>query len=412
MSSIARAISYPRWTKRSLRMENRRIILMTPGPTEVSFDVLGAMIKPNLEMHDHRVLKAYDETTMMLSKVYQTKDHIIILPGSGRTGMEASVASLLEHGDKVLSVVSGFFGELWVKIFDRLGIESIQVKFPWGKPVDIKAVKDALRRNKEIKALAAIHCETSTGAVAQVEELGEIAKKYGILYLVDAISSLGGMEMRMDDWNIDVCLAASQKCLGAILGLAIIALSEKSFEVMEKRKKPPPSFVYDLLRWKEKGWFKKNKPVPRAYPIYPNPNLIFALHEACESVLEEGLEKRYERHRIARDATVAGLNAIGLDLFPDKDIASNTVSVVHTKNGTGEKIKKIMYEKYGILIQGSIIPELKGKVIRIGHQNLTASAEYVLPTISAIELTLKDLNYDIKLGNGVKAAKEVFDHER
>jgi len=392
-----------------LELENRRVILMTPGPTEVSFRVLKAMLQPAFEPHDERFLKAFDGTLEMLAKIHQTEDYIILLPGTGRTGMEASAASLFMPGDKVLSVVSGFFGELWVKMMERIGIKIVRINFPWGKSLDIDVVKKAIKKNKGIKALTIPHCETSTGVVHPIRELGEIASNEDVLFLVDAVSTIGGIEMRMDNWHVDVCVSASQKCLGALLGLSIVALSKKSLETMEKREAPPTSFVYDLLRWKQKGWFQHQKPSPRSFPIYSNPNLVFTLNAACKIILKEGLKKRYERHRIARDAMIEGLDSIGLKLFPSRDVASNTVTVVKTKDGMSEKIKETMLRKHNILIQSSIIPDLIGKILRIGHLGLTASERYILPTISSLEQTLNALNLNVKIGTGVKAARDIFD---
>jgi len=395
-------------------MHTDRILLMTPGPTEVSTRVLRAMMRPAIHHYDPKFIEMFDETTQLLKKIFQTKHNVVLLSGTGRTGMEASILSLVEPGDKVLNIVSGVFSGWFKKLCEIYGAQSIDLEFEWGKPIDLEKVKEILEK-EEVKVLTAVHNETSTGAVNPIKELGKLAKDYGAIFVVDAISSLGGIEIKVDEWNIDICASSSQKCLGGLYGISVLSVSDTAWEAMEKRKNSPRSFAYDLFRWKqywipreEGGLLLRGR---RSYPIPPPTHLVYALNEACKIILEEGLSNRFKRHQVIAHATREGVKSMGLEIFPDESVASNTVTVVNVPEGlTASDIVNRMLEEHGIMIAGGL-RRLAGKVIRIGHMANTADQNHIIPTLAALEEVLYKLKGISEKGVAVEVALNIIEKE-
>ena len=383
-------------------MSADEILLMTPGPTEVPIRVLKAMMRPAIHHYDQNFMKVFDETTQLLKKIFQTKNNVVMLCGTGRTGMEASILSLVEPGDKVLNIVSGVFSGWFKSICEIYGAQSINLEFEWGKPIDLDKVREVLEK-EDVKILTAVHNETSTGAVNPIKELGELAKEYGALFVVDAISSLGGIEIKVDDWNIDVCISSSQKCLGGLYGISVLSISDAAWEAMENRKVKPRSYAYDLLKWKLR-WIPKEEGGllvlgRRSYPLPPPTHLVYALNEACKIILEEGLNERFKRHQVIAHATREGVKSIGLEIFPDEEIASSTVTVVNVPEGLSDSdIVNRMLKEHKIMIAGGL-RKLKGKVIRIGHMANTADQNHIIPTLAALEDVL--YKFGVISGKGV-----------
>ena len=383
-------------------MSADEILLMTPGPTEVPIRVLKAMMRPAIHHYDQNFMKVFDETTQLLKKIFQTKNNVVMLCGTGRTGMEASILSLVEPGDKVLNIVSGVFSGWFKSICEIYGAQSINLEFEWGKPIDLDKVREVLEK-EDVKILTAVHNETSTGAVNPIKELGELAKEYGALFVVDAISSLGGIEIKVDDWNIDICVSSSQKCLGGLYGISVLSISDAAWEAMENRKVKPRSYAYDLLKWKLR-WIPKEEGGllvlgRRSYPLPPPTHLVYALNEACKIILEEGLNERFKRHQVIAHATREGVKSIGLEIFPDEEIASSTVTVVNVPEGLSDSdIVNRMLKEHKIMIAGGL-RKLKGKVIRIGHMANTADQNHIIPTLAALEDVL--YKFGVISGKGV-----------
>jgi len=396
-------------------MNTDEILLMTPGPTEVSIRVLKAMMRPAIHHYDPNFMEVFDETTQLLKKIFQTKNNVVMLCGTGRTGMEASVLSLIEPGDKVLNIVSGVFSEWFKNICEIYGAQSVNLEFEWGKPIDLEKVKETLEKEEDIKILTAVHNETSTGAVNPIKELGKLAKKYGALFVVDAISSLGGIEIKVDEWNIDVCVSSSQKCLGGLYGISVLSISDAAWEAMENREIKPRSYAYDLLKWKLR-WIPKEEGGllvlgRRSYPLPPPTHLVYALNEACKIILEEGLDKRFKRHRIIAYATREGVKSIGLKIFPDEEIASSTVTVINVPDGLSDAdIVDRMLREYKIMIAKGL-RKLNGKVIRIGHMANTANRNHIIPTLAALEDVLYKFGIVSERGVAVETALNIIEKQ-
>jgi len=385
---------------------------MNPGPTESSERVIAAMRRPAVYQYDPRFMETFIETTEFLEVICQTRNNIVLVPGSGRVGLEASVLSVTEAHDKVLTIISGVFSTWFKDMVQRHGGTPVELASEWGTPTDVKRIEAALEDDPDIKAVTMVHNETSTAAVNPIKEVGDIVAKHDAIFIVDTVSSMGGIEVRTDDWHIDLCATAPQKAIGALLGVAIIAVSEKAWKAMEDRQRPAASYAFDLLKWKQ-TWIAKERgglllKGRRSFPVLPPTHTVYALNEACKIILEEGLENRYQRHRITGSAVRDGLQELNLDLFADPAIASNTVTCIRNPPGIQDAdVRRKLLTEHSIMIAGGM-GELSGATMRVGHMGNTATSSCVLPTLIALEHVLRELGHEIKVGAGVEAASRVF----
>lgn len=374
------------------------------------------MMRPAVYHYDPRFVETFIETTQLLEVIFQTRNNIVLVPGSGRVGLETSVLSVTEPRDKVLTVISGVFSTWFRDMVQRHGGTPVKLASEWGKPIDVARIEAALDDDPDIKAVTMVHNETSTAAVNPIKEVGDIVAKHDAVFVVDTVSSMGGIDVRTDDWHIDLCATAPQKAIGALLGVAIIAVSEKAWGVMEHRQRPAASYAFDLLKWKQ-TWFAKDRgglllKGRRSFPVLPPTHTVYALNEACKIILEEGLETRFQRHRIAGSAVREGLQELSLDLFADPAIASDTVTCIRNPPGIRDtEVRRKLLGEHGIMIAGGM-GELSGTTMRIGHMGNTATPSCVLPTLIALEHVLRDLGHEIEPGAGVEAASRVFSGRR
>jgi aspartate aminotransferase-like enzyme len=390
-----------------------RPLLMIPGPTELPPPVIQAMNQPPTIQYDNSFdVGVLERTTLALREVFQTGNEVILMPGSGRTALEAGALSVVEPGDRVLVVVAGQFGVLMREILERLGAVVTEHAVELGRPLDLGRLRAEAERLRP-KAITLVHNETSTGSTYPAAEVGQIARSLGALYLLDTVSSVGGIDVRTDEWGVDLNMTGSQKCLAAPLGLALVAVSPRAWQAMERRRQVARSWAYDLLRWKE-SWIPESRGGKvkdgegRRQPVSIPTHLTAAMQAAVGLILQEGLPHRFRRHAVAAAALRAGLGAMGLEMFPDPSIWSNTVSSLKAPTGleAGAVVAR-MREQYGILI-GTGLDTIRTTTLRIGTMGMTASPPYVLPTLSALELALRDLGYKCEPGAGVAAAQRVF----
>lgn len=389
-------------------------ILMIPGPTELPFPVVAAMNQPAAIQYDMNFdVNVLEPVTLALRDIFQTtRGEVIAMPGSGRTALEASAISVLEPGDRTLVVVAGVFGALMREIMTRAGAEVTEHTVEWGRPLDLARLEQDVARVKP-KVVSMVHNETSTGTTYPAAEVGRLVKRHGALFMLDTVSSLAGLDVRTDEWGVDFNMTGSQKCLAAPLGMAIVSVSPGAWEAMERRKHKASSWAYDLLRWKE-NWIPASRGgqipdgTPRRQPVSIPTHLTQALGAAARLILEEGLAHRFRRHAIAGRAFRAGLEAMRLQVFPDASLASNTVSCFKAPDGVDPAaVVSHMRDRHGILI-GTGLDKIRTSTLRVGHMGITSSPLYVLPTLSAIEMTLRDLGYRSEAGAGVAAAQAVF----
>jgi alanine-glyoxylate transaminase/serine-glyoxylate transaminase/serine-pyruvate transaminase len=389
-------------------------ILMIPGPTELPFPVMQALNQPATIQYDMNFdVNVLEPVTLALRDIFQTsRGEVIAMPGSGRTALEAAAISVVEPGDRVVVVTTGVFGGLMREIMTRAGAEVTEHTAEWGQPLDLAKLEKDIERVKP-KAVSMVHNETSTGTTYPAAEVARIVKRHGALFMLDTVSSLAGIDVRTDEWGIDLNMTGSQKCLAAPLGMAIVSVSPAAWEAMERRKHKASSWAYDLLRWKE-NWIPASRGghipdgTPRRQPVSIPTHLTQALGVASRLILEEGLPHRFRRHAVAGKAFRAGIDAMRLQMFPDASLLSNTVSCFRAPAGVDPAaVVTHMRDRYGILI-GTGLDKIRTGTLRVGHMGITSSPMYVLPTLSAIEMTLRELGYRSEAGAGVSAAQAVF----
>ena len=390
-----------------------RPILMIPGPTELPFPVIQAMNQPPSIQYDRNFdEQVLEPTVLALRDVFQTRGEVIIMPGSGRTALEASAVSVIEPGDRVLVIVAGVFGGLMREIMSRAGAEVTEFSVELGARLDMPRLAAEVDRVRP-KAITLVHNETSTGTTYQAAEIGKLARDAGALFMLDTVSAIAGIDVRTDEWGVDLNMTGSQKCLAAPLGMALVSVSDRAWEAMERRKQRASSLVYDLLRWKER-WIPVSRGgqvpdgTPRSQPISIPTHLTAAMSVAARLILEEGLPHRFRRHEVAAAAMRAGVAAMGLGMFADPGVLSNTVACIKAPKGIDTSaVVARMRDQYGILI-GTGLDKIRATTLRIGTMGMTASPQYVLPTLSALEMTLRDLGHTAEPGAGVAGAQRVF----
>ncbi len=371
--------------------------LLTPGPTPLPPQVLEAMGRPIIHHRTPQFQAILKEVTEGLKYVYQTKNDVFILASSGTGAMEASVINLLSAGDTALSIQGGKFGERWTEICKAYGIIVEVIDVEWGKAVDPSLIDKKLKANPEIKAVFTTLCETSTGVVNDIAAIGKVVKNTKAVLVVDAISGLGAIDLKTDDWSCDIVVSGSQKGLMLPPGLGFISVSPKAFKLIEASKSP--RYYLDLRRAK-KALDKTDT------PFTPAITLIIALTEALKMMKEDGLDAVFARHKKMADATRAAMKALGLDLFAST-ASSDVVTAVKVPQGIdGEKLVKVMRDTYGVTIAGGQA-ELKGKIFRIAHMGFIEEFD-VITGISCLEKVLTQMGYKFQLGLGIKAAEEIF----
>lgn len=375
-------------------------LLMIPGPTRVAPRVLKVMSEAIMNHRSAEFAEILVETNEMMSEIFQTKNPSYTITGSGTAAMEAAVGNILNKGDKILNIVGGKFGQRFAQIAEANKGVPIVHNVEWGKGVNPQDVKNILEEDDEIKAVTIVHNETSTGVTNPIEEVGAIIKDYDALYVVDTVSSLGGDDVAVDDYNIDICVTGSQKCLAAPPGMAAVTVSDKAWELIDKVDSN--SYYLDIRKYRK---YANNEPAETPYT--PSVSLMYAMREALNVIMEEGLESRIKRHHLAAEATRNGVKAIGLELFADADVSSATVTAIKMPEGVTDKdMRGTMRDKYGIVLAGGQ-DHLKGNVFRIGHMG-NVSYKDIVTTLSALEMTLKGLGFDVELGKGVGAVADTY----
>src|SRR5918999_371462 len=351
-------------------------LVMLPGPTNVPNRVMNAMLAPmiNHRSDDFRIL--YKEIVEKTQKVFQTSNDIVLLTTSGTGAVEASVINLIKKGDKALIPVNGEFSTRLADLIDSWGGEAIRISSPPGENPPYDKFEEAFEKHRDIKAIYAVYNETSTGTtIRYIDKLGELATRKGAYFIADAVSILGGDELPVDKWNIDICVTASQKALAAPPGVSPIAISERTKKYIQSN---PPSILYLNLKRYFK-YYEENFETPFT-PALP---LFYAFNEALDIVLEEGLDKRVRRHKLCAEAFYSGLTALGLPPFAREDARSHVVIAAKYIDGMDDKkFRALMSNEFRVLIAGGF-GDLKGKVFRIGSMG-EVNKYHVTRTLSSI----------------------------
>ncbi|MEW6770619.1 MAG: alanine--glyoxylate aminotransferase family protein [Bacillota bacterium] len=375
----------------------QKIRLMIPGPTPVPPAVAAAMAQPLIGHRTQEFAALHARLEKRLQQVFGTEHEVYILTSSGTGGMEAAVANTINPGDRVLALVTGKFGERFAELAQVYGAEVEALEFGWGNPVDLGVVEDRLKRGP-YKAVLATHNETSTTVVNDIKAIGELTRRYEALLLVDAVSSLGGMEIQADAWGVDVLVTASQKALMVPPGLAMISLSPRAWEAVKDARAPR---YYFSLPAAKKSLAKNNT------PYTPAVSLFAGLDVALEMILSEGLEKVYRRHKTYSRAVREALKALGLKLLAPETCASPVVTGAWAPDGLdADDLRRRILRKYGVLLAGGQA-QLKGRIFRIAHMGYVDAVD-LLGAIAALELGLHQTGFPVTFGAGVAAAQAVL----
>ena len=362
-------------------MNNRmEYLVMLPGSTNVPNRVMNAMLAPiiNHRSDDFRVLyKAIIEKTQ---KVFETDNDIVLLTTSGTGGVEASVVNLVRKGDRVIIPVNGEFSNRLADLIDSWGGQSIRIDSSFGENPPYGKIEEAFDQNKDVKAIYTVYNETSTGTTLRyMDKIGQLCSRMGAFFIVDAVSILGGDELPVDKWNIDICITASQKALAAPPGISPISISSRSKKHIQSN--PPPTQYLNLKRYFKYYEEQFETPFTPALPLF------YAFSEALNIVLEEGMDKRIKRHKICAEAFYAGLGAMGLTPFAKSDARSNMVIAVNYAPGLDDKkFRALLADEFKVLVAGGF-GHLKGKVFRVGCMG-EVSKYHVLRTLSSITSTI------------------------
>jgi len=378
-------------------------VLLGPGPSTVHPRVLQALSLPVMGHLDPAFFQVMDDVCEMLCMVFHTENTMTVPISSTGTGaMETACANIIEPGDSVLICRNGYFGIRLGDIAERCGATVHLMDTSWGKAVDPQMLKDELKNHPGLKAVGVVHAETSTGVLSDIKELIDVIHEAGALAIVDAVTSLGGHEVRMDDWGMDVCYSATQKCLGAPPGLAPISLSAAAMDVVAKRPTKVQSFYFNLKDLE--AYWNQTRAYHHTSPI----NMTYALREALRMMMEEGQENRIQRHAKVAAALRAGAEALGLSLLAEEGHRLNPLTTISIPDGIEDaKVRRTLLNEYDIEIGGGL-GEFAGKAWRVGLMGESARERNVFALLSALETILSKEGYEVAFGASLSAAQRVI----
>ena len=379
--------------------------LMGPGPSEIHPRVFSAMGRPTIGYLDPIFIEMMDELKELLRYAFQTKNELTFpVSGPGSAGMEMCFVNMVEPGDKVLVCINGVFGGRMLENVVRCGGQPIIIKDDWGKPVNLNKVEDALKNNQDIKVVAFVHAETSTGVLSDGEAISKLAKKYGAYTIMDTVTSLTGVPVMIDDWGIDASYSGSQKCLSCTPGLSPITFSDNVKKLLQKKKSNSQSWFLDL-NLLVNYWGENQQ---RTYHHTAPTNSLYSLHEALLMLKEEGIEKSWFRHYRHHEALKAGLEALNLEFLVEPDYRLPQMNAVICPSSIDEaEVRKRLLKVYNIEI-GAGLGDLNGKIWRFGIMGYSCKMENVMLAISALESIFDDMGIDFEHGKAETAAYHAY----
>lgn len=389
--------------------------IMTPGPVEADPRVLRAMSTPIIGQFDPEFLNLMDETMDLLRYAFQTENkQAFPVDGTSRSGIEAVLASIIEPGDKVLVPVFGRFGYLLTEMVERSGGDLTMMETDWGEVYD---PQDIINKAKEVnpKVIVVVHGETSTGRMQPLEELGKFCRENDVLLVVDAVATLGGVEYKPDEWNIDATITGTQKCLAVPTGMAPLTYNNRIENILAERKKIERGLSLESKNERkiQSNYFDLSQIQEYWSPTRLNhhtesTSMLYALREGLRVIKEEGIENRIRRHTIHGQAIAVGLEAMGLELFGPEEHRMPVVNIINVPDGVDEaKVRGTLINEFGIEIAGAFGP-LAGKVWRVGSMGYSCRKNNVLRFLGAFEATLTYHGAKLNHGDGVQAALEFY----
>jgi serine---pyruvate transaminase len=374
--------------------------LMTAGPTPLPPKVSQVMAEPVLYHRDPAGVALYARVLERIPAIFRTRNDVLLFAASGSGAMEAAVANLVRPGDPVLACAAGKFGERWIELADAYGARTTRYEPGWGRRLDAAEIDGILAANPDIEVVFATLSETSTGIVHDVQAIAEVVRGHDAMLAVDAVSGLAAVDLRQDEWGVDVVAAGSQKALMCPPGIALCSVSERALEHAAER--PGGRYYFDFTTTA-----KNQRQDPPNSPFTPPVTILAALDVALDLIEEEGFENVLARHALIAKATRAGAQAMGLELFGDPDDRANVVTAVELPDDIdGGKVPRILRDTYGITANGGQ-GHLKGRILRIAHTGYFGAFDIVV-SLAALEMTLTQLGHPVDLGAGVGAAQQVF----
>ncbi len=378
---------------------------MGPGPSDVNPRILEALSRPTIGHLDPAFIDMMDEVKALLQYVFQTKNELTLpVSAPGSAGMETVFTNLLERGDKAIICQNGVFGGRMKENVERCGAAAVMVQDDWGTAVDLNKVEDALKANPDAKLLAFVHAETSTGVRSDAKALCALARQYDCLAVVDAVTSLAGIELKVDEWGIDAIYSGTQKCLSCVPGLSPVSFSERAAQVIRERKTSVQSWFLDLNL--VMGYWGGS--AKRAYHHTAPVNSLYALHESLVIVQEEGLEQSWQRHAVNHLALVAGIESLGLSFVVDSACRLPQLNLVRFPETVDDAVvRSALLTDYSLEI-GSGLGAFAGKVWRIGLMGFASSQANVYLCLSALGNVLRQQGLDVDPAAAVLAAKQTY----
>lgn len=357
--------------------------LMIPGPTQPEADVLEVMGKPVVANFGTEYTAFYKSTTELLKQIFKTKGDVFILNGSGSSGLDACIGSAFSSGETILVGVNGFFGERLAAISEAYDLNVIPVESEFGKPLEPGIFADKLRRNPKIAGIAVVHLDTSTTVINPVQEIGQIAKEYGVPFMVDAVTSLGGIDVDMDAWGIDFCASATQKCLGVPPGLSPVAVGPNGWEKIDRNPAKGHGWYLNLQVWRK---FATEWGDWHPFPVTMAVNNVAALRKSLEKLVSDGVEKRTEHYQRLAVYLRKGLRSLGLKSFTPDEIMAPVVTAAYGPDGVNtSEIIDYLSEAHHIKIGGGLGRQLQNKIFRIAHMSPSMTEKDIQEVLDALE---------------------------
>jgi alanine-glyoxylate transaminase/serine-glyoxylate transaminase/serine-pyruvate transaminase len=376
----------------------KHLNLYTPGPGDVEDDVLAALATPVVRHYGPEWLEIYHETQALLKQVFKTENYIYFVPGPASALMDMPIGSLLATGEKIIIGINGFFGERLAHIAEGYGLEIIPLTAPLGQPLDPDELSKLLKQHPEAGVVAIVHHETGTTVLNPLRELASRAHADGRVVVVDAVSSLGGTDVRCDEWGIDVCVTTPNKCLEAVPGIGFISVSSHAWQQVDSHPQTDHGWYLNLKTWRKYAteWASWH-PTPVTLPT----NVILATLASLRSIAGTGLETHFEKYRRASQVVRAGLRAIGFEMFVEDECASPIVTgVCGRAEFEVSELTTWLVDEREIAVGGGL-GELSSKMFRVGHLGKAVSREYLLDFLFAVEEFLRSKKIEVPIGSSL-----------
>jgi alanine-glyoxylate transaminase/serine-glyoxylate transaminase/serine-pyruvate transaminase len=373
-------------------LTEQQVKLMIPGPVGVEDEVLAAMAEPVRAHYGPAWVEIYDEVLERLKWVFCTQNDMLLMIGPGTVGLEAAIGSLVRRGDKILVAHNGFFGHRMSVIGRSHDLEVRTAEATLGQPIDPDAIRQQLAAEPDIQALAVVHLETSTGVLNPLQEVISVAHEFDVPLIVDAVSTLGGIPLPVDEWGIDVCVTVGNKCLAGPIGLVPVSISQRAWDQMERKREGAHGWYLNLRTWKDYAteWAPAH-PYPTTLPT----NNIMGLLASLRLIERQGLEAYYARHVEAAEHVRDGLRRMGFEMFVPEADASPLITTGRGMPGMDvEDLRRFLLAERQIMVGGGI-EDLRGKIFRVGHIGKAASAEYCEAFLEGVKAYLQLQDFDL-----------------